>query len=389
MRRWLAVPALSAAVVALALCPAPPRVAAQNLPSEETFLTADGIQLRGLFHRSEKNPSSDPVVILMYAPGPGRDMNKGDWKGLAERLTKEGYNVFRFDWRGHGKSTDIKDTAKFWNLATPQMLNPNPFTGPWNTKLITGAPVGKTNKIKNEFFYKDLRSAERYIPAYLLDLAAVRYHLDNKNDSGDVNTSSIYLIGAESAAGIGIAWMATEWHRPAAAPTPNQLAPLPTYQYVPQPLNGGIPLEAATDISAAIWLSPARPTAFPEPLIKSWLSKYSPKMRENNPMLFLHGDKDAKGKAGAEFYFNDVLVANPSRGSTLQRLTQTFLTPIKEAGTLSGADLLGNNDKLKTEKTILDYMTAIQKERAKLIRKNRGFTSPYAISLTSFGIPAP
>ena len=54
----------------------------------------------------------------MYAPGKGNDMDKGDWKGLAKALSNEGYNVFRFDWRGHGKSKDIKDTFRFWGLAT-------------------------------------------------------------------------------------------------------------------------------------------------------------------------------------------------------------------------------------------------------------------------------
>ena len=82
-------------------------------PDEESFLTADGIQLHGLFHRSLKNPGSDPVVILLYPPGKDNSMLKGDWSGLANRLTKEGYNVFRFDWRGHGKSFDIKD-SEYW-----------------------------------------------------------------------------------------------------------------------------------------------------------------------------------------------------------------------------------------------------------------------------------
>ncbi len=396
MRRWPAVLIIFPAFVALALFPQAPEVAAQNTPTEETLLTADGIQLRGLFLKSEKNPASDPVVILMYSPGPGRDMNKGDWKGLSERLSKEGYNVFRFDWRGHGKSTDIRDTTKFWNLAMPNNQFPNPFSGPWNNKLITGAPTGTGKKIKNEFNFKDLRSPwERYLPVYLLDLAAVRYHLDSKNDGGEVNTSSIYLIGAELAATIGMAWMVTEWHRPSSAPTPNQLAVpggLPTYQYVPQPLNGGVQFEAAGDISGAVWLSAAKTTAIPDAMIKSWVSKVAPRMRENNPMLFLYGDKDTKAKSTSEFFFNEVLVANPPKSSSLQKLTQTFLVEVKEAGTLAGVNLLGNNDKLKTEKTIVDYLAAIQKERAKLIRKNRGYTAPWSILLSGsagFGYALP
>src|SRR5262245_59382816 len=135
MRRWMAVPFLFA-VVGLSLFPEAPEALAQgNDPVEETFLTDDGLQLRGLFLQSDKTPSTDPVVILMYAPGKGNDMDKGDWKGLAKALAKEGYNVFRFDWRGHGKSKDIKDTARFWGLAMPpNNVNPNPFTSVYNTR---------------------------------------------------------------------------------------------------------------------------------------------------------------------------------------------------------------------------------------------------------------
>ena len=72
-------------------------------PVEETFLTADGVQLHGLFTKSTKNSGTDPVVILLYPPGKDNTMAKGDWKGLATLLSKQGYNVFQFDWRGHGK----------------------------------------------------------------------------------------------------------------------------------------------------------------------------------------------------------------------------------------------------------------------------------------------
>jgi hypothetical protein len=381
------------AVAAASLCTAP-RSAQGADPVPETFRTADGIQLNGLFHKSEKSPNTDPVVILLYPPGKGNDMDKGAWKDLANMLAKEGFNVFRFDWRGHGKSKDIKDPTKFWNLATPQRAQPNPFTAIYNTRLITGAPLRPNAKIKNEFDIKDLRGDPvRYLPMYILDLAAVRHHLDVKNDAGDVNMSSVYLIGAEAAAPIGMAWMATEWHRPATLPPQNQFfgSEFPTYVFVPQTLNGGITTEAGTDISAAVWLSPTRPASVPEPLIKTWVAKTAPKMRDT-PMLFLYGDKDNSAKRQAEFFYKEVLVAEP-KGGALQKLDQTFIREVKNAGDLSGVKLLGDNNKLKTEDTILQFIAAIQgKARAKLIRKNRGFTEPWFIQLIGnggFGFPMP
>jgi len=384
----MAVPLLFAAIT-LALTIDSPTARAAD-PAEETFMTADGVQLRGLFEKSEKNPGSDPVVILLYPPGQNNDMNKpGDWKGLSARLSKEGFNVFRFDWRGHGKSTDIKDTKKFWNLPAPNDVdqNPNPFTSPWNNgKMITGAPTRNSVKIKNELSFKDLKNPVAYAPTLLLDLAAARYHLDSKNDGGEVNTSSIYLIGTEQAATIGFAWLVSEWNRPASVPNPNQLAApvigaFPTYRYAFQPLNGGIINEAGADISGAVWISPLRATSVPQRTIQDWVSRGATKLRENNPMLFLVGDADAKGKKEAEFFFNEVLVANPPKKGALDKLDQTFLQEVKGGKTLVGSQLLGQAT-IKVEDTIVEYLKSRQKDRSKLIRKNRGFTAPWAIDLT-------
>jgi hypothetical protein len=355
-------------------------------PVEETFLTADGVQLNGLFTMSTKNPGTDPVVILLYPPGKDNTMAKGDWKGLATLLSKEGYNVFQFDWRGHGKSTDIKDPARFWNLqGQNDQFQPNPFTGPWNSsRLIRGAPGGANRQIKNELHYKDLVNPVRYAPTYLIDLAAVRHHLDTKNDAGDVNTSSIYLVGSDIAATIGLAWLTTEWNRPAFLPTPNQLAyngpgGFPTYKYVPQPLAGGLPNElGGGDVSGAIWLSPARPTSVSENLMKSWVSG-TPKLRENNPMLCLYGPKDLKAKAQSRFFVDEVLVATPPFNSSLTKLDQSVQLEVKNGEGLNGVSLLGEN--VGTEELILQYLAAIQKNRAKLIRKSRSFTAPWSIQL--------
>ncbi len=408
MKLRLITPLLFATLVVGLLVPQSPRALAQEPPEAEaeTFKTADGMQLRGMFQKSAKNPASDPVVIMIYPPGKDNHMDKGDWKGLSRMLAKEGYNVFRFDWRGHGKSTDIKDTTIFWNRFSQADPNPNPFTGPWHTnRMITGAPTAGSRIIKNDLFYKDLRDPVRYAPVLLQDLAAARYHLDSKNDVGEVNTSSIYLVGAESAATVGMAWLMTEWNRPAFAPGAAQLLgpvgiPLPggfpSYKYVPQPLNGGVGVEAGADIAGAIWLTATRPTSVSERSIKDWMSRYATRLRETNHMLFLYGPDDAKGKAQADFFFNEVLVAKPRPGTALQPLDQTFEMPVKGGGKLSGVSLLGAAAGGATEETMIKFLAAIQKERARLPRKPRNFVTPWFVALqgipgltVGFGFPSP
>jgi len=381
----MAAPLLFAAFAATLLPTSTPRALAQKAPDpvEESFKTADGVVLRGIFHASAKNPGNDPVVILLYPPGKDNSMNKGEWKALANKLATEGYNVFRFDWRAHGeKVTDIKDTNKFWL---------NPITGPANNKYIFGA---NKKPLKNELVWKDFappgapaaqlaQNVKKYSPVLLTDLAAARTHLDQKNDNGEVNTSSVYLIGAQEAAAVGMAWITAEWQRPATHPV---LGLGQTYQICPQP-GIAVATEAGETIAGAVWLTAMRPenTPFTENNLKGWASKLAPKMRENNPMLFLYGGTDATGKRNTDFYYNEVLVADPKKGSTLQKLEQTFSKEIKGTN-LVGDKLLGNNKELGTEDRMMAFLNEIQKERSKITRKKRDYATPYFIDLTFLGI---
>jgi hypothetical protein len=385
MRRWLAAPLLFALIAFCSYVDAP-QVQAQakaSPPEEETFITADGIQLHGLFHRSAKSPGTDPVVILLYPPGKDNNMLKGDWGGLANRLAESGYNVFRFDWRGHGKSNDIKDTTKFWQ---------NSITGPWNLKFIKDAPPRKP--IKDTFYYKDLINPGSYMPVYLTDLAAVRAQLDLKNDAGDVNTSSIYLIGAEGAAAIGIIWMAAEWNRPQFAPTPNQLGMSPRYEYVPQQLRGDFE-SAGNDISGAVWLSGSRPMSMSKAVVNGAISgilpngsrmMVTPKIRDNNPMLFLYAAQDKKGEGEAKYFHVEALVGKGDPKNGLRPLNANYLKTIAKGGALSGVGLLGDNEKLGTETDIMKFLDAQQQERKSIVRKNRGYNNTYFIKLNDFGL---
>jgi hypothetical protein len=371
MSRPLAFLSLAAAVALLAGLAGPPPAPAQVKPVEENFTTADGVRLRGLFHRSPRPAEGDPVVVLLYPPGPGHSMDSpGDWAGLTATLNGKGFHVFRFDWRGHGKSTDITDPDEFWNRKAP----PFTATGIWNQKYVKGLkdkPVRNTLSVQ-----KDIDP--RYFPVYVNDLCAARMHLDAKNDLGLLNTSSVYLIGAGDTATLGLLWMAAEWLRPAIHP---MLGGGRMYTITPTKVVVNPP--AGADIAGAVWLSATRPPQVKEKVLEGWVD-IAPKMRANNPMLFLYGAQEpAKPGADGKFFFEHVLTAGGSK--TTNPLDQTFLTPI--SGTrLSGVDLIGKGSDLSTRETILRYLAARQKDRVSVVRKERKYVTPYYINLAHFGL---
>lgn len=384
MRRWMAAPLVFALALALASQEAPRARAQPPGAVEETFKTADGMELHGVFHATTVDASRAPVVVLLYPPGPDRDMSKGDWKDLTKMLNEKGYHVFRFDWRGHGKSTKITDKDKFWRNIYLNGQNCN-----FNAYIKGGPPKMPT---KNDLSVKDLgTNANRYMPAYLNDLAAVRYYLDTKNDNKELNSSSIYIVGAGDAAGLGMAWLTTEWKRPAVMPTVNQLGFGATgYEFVPQQLRNAVFDEGGADFAGAVWLTATKPSSMPAQTIQWWVSNkdIAPKIRENNPMLFLYAEKDtagaASGKRQSEFFFNEVLVADPKKGSSLEKLEYTFLREVKGGEQLQGLKLLGQNATLKTEDTILQYLAARQKDRQRTQSKPRKFDNPYFVDVRFF-----
>lgn len=380
MQRWMAAAVILAAAIGW-LAHSPPTTIAQpkDGPAPEAFMTPDGMELIGLFHPTrnakDNKPSEAPVVVFLYPPGIDQDMTKGDWASLAKKLNENGYHVFQFDWRGHGKSKNIKDKDKFWGNS---YLNRGQLSF---NKYIRGGPPKMP--LKGDLDIKDLgTNAIRYMPAYLNDLAGVRFLLDTKNDKGELNTSSIYFVGAGDAAALGFAWLAAEWTRPQVAPNVNQLGiGIPRYEYVPQPLVGGIFNEAGNDYGGAVWLTASRPASFPEATIKRWVADQR-KIRENNPMLFLYAEKDAKGRADSSFYFDQVLVAKPRKGSNLTELPQTFMHDVKGAEKLQGVKLLGE----RTEGNIVEYFAAIQKTRARIAAKPREYKDLYFVDVLAFGL---
>jgi pimeloyl-ACP methyl ester carboxylesterase len=377
MRRLLVAPLLLAAV-GLALDP-PPAGAQPAKPTEEAFTTADGVRLKGLFHRSPTGGTQgDAVVVLLYPPGPTNTMLKGNWDGLVAKLNGEGFHVFRFDWRGHGGSTDITDPIGdgtffngFWT---------NAITGRWNYRYVRGAGQ---RPVKNDLRVKSDITDGRYFPVYVTDLAAVRLHLDQKNDQSQVNTSSIYLVGAGDTATLGMMWLAAEWQRPAVAPMlPGGLQ----YKCVPQSTLVPPDPPAGADVAGAVWLSADRPNSISEATVRGWAAS-AVKLRDNNKMLFLYGADDADGERDAEAFFHRVLVAEGRRNG-LSPIEQTFLYPIAKTR-LDGLGLLGQSLDPPPEAKIVEYLAARQKDRVTMIRKTRNYVSPYYIDVARFGVASP
>lgn len=334
-------------------------------PIEESLTTADGVLLKGRFHRSPNGWKQQAVVVLMYQPGPGQSLqNMTHWDGAIRELNRAGFHVFCFDWRGHGKSTAIVDAELFWS---------NPITGPWNRKHVRGA---NQQPAKTTLSVGDI--LPRYFPAYVQDLAAVRFHLDGKNDTADINTSSIYLIGEGDTAALGFLWLTAEWVRP------SQLRALgtgPRYKVVPMVPNAVVGRPAGQDVAGSIWLNASRPPAIQDSLLRGW-SNHALSLRTENPMMFMFDEQDAQAKSESRMYYDRVLAAKGNKQLGIPPLEQTFLIEVK--GMKPRASLLGQD--LETEGTILKYLTARQGSRGYLPRFERRYAEPYLINLSHFGL---
>jgi len=359
-----------AAAAAAALPAAAQDKPAVKVDSEaESFETFDGVKLQGVFYKA--NPGklkNNSVVILLHAfkaPNPTKGLDD-----LAKTLAADGYHVLQFTFRGHGSTpTDVTPDV-FWKYRV-------------NADYVTGA---RANPPKSAIVLKDLKGDGReYYPYLVNDVMAARVHLDRMNDNGAVNTSSVYLVGVGDAVDLGLFYATAEWYREAKKPN---LAPA----FEPKIVSPARTLQdtevAGKDIAGAVWISPAKNPGMSDQSVKALLSKYAVRLRDETPMLFLNGEKDAKGKAASKFYFNDVLVAVPRPGSKVAKLSQTFHVELKGPGeSLVGADLIGKKTGL--EEKVLEFGGKVHEERkSKPPIPARGYTKPLLITPQQFGIGA-
>ncbi len=360
--RW---PVLAAAAL-FALAPLSfaqaPKVESESIQ----FESADGVQLQGTIYKaimtgtdkivSAKAEGDAPVVIMLH-PFLG-DPNAKEWDGLAVVLASRGFHVLRFDFRGHGKSTVI--SKNFWD----SQLYPE------NTKVFN--VLARTKPLAQKLENAQLKNEKGYWPVMVNDILAARVAVDKMNDNSKLNAASVYLIAVGDAAPLAMMYMAAEWTRPQ-KPTEAQAKFIRTL-----PLLNVEPRESAgKDIAAAVFVAPAYPTSITERNVTNWVKTF-PDMRDSNAILCIHGDGDAAGKKFSNTLVDDILIANPKPGAKVNKLNFTLARPIKSSK-LTGVDLLNPTKSPDTEKQILDYLTAVEKDRKNVTKVvNRNYNdAPY------------
>lgn len=353
-------------------------------PIPETFQSADGVKLQGVYYDAvapKSGPAKAPVVLMLHAWN--QDPNEAVWEDTAKQIAARGAHVFRFDFRGHGKSKDIVG-RDFWDPRMPWF--------PINKAFIKGSEKAAT---KVTIDVKEFNV--KYYPMLVNDIAAARAHLDKKNDAGQLNSSSIYLLAAGDAVNLGMLFTAAEWKRERKRPNADLIN---LYVNPRRELFTGFD-PAGPDIRGAIWLgphpAPSAATTIGTEDIKRWvMSDYALDLRMETQMLFLYGKQDDRAKAMTNTLYDSVLkildprdpknkdkkLSGGPQGKALPNPDQSFKQSID--GKLNGAKMLGNN--LGTERFIELFIAKVEEDRRNKERTpNRNWDKPLYIDVAAFG----
>jgi pimeloyl-ACP methyl ester carboxylesterase len=287
--------------------------------------TADGVELVGTYYRGRSGRDT-PSVLMIHRYG--SDRTKGDWGALAESLQREGFAVLTFDLRGHGGSTSV---------------NPQFWTFPANVQNIRTFGSKKPLTITfNEF-------KSGYFPWLVNDVIAARRFLELKNDAGELNANSMFVLGAQEGAALGLMFVAEEFNRTY------------TIGFVPLQSNGTSHI-AGDDIAGGIWLSLAlRPNLAtglaPNMDVSRWFRSH-PQIRDKVPMAFVYGDQDRQAKLDADTVWNLLNARGAARTERHKLDTRIDIKGTNLAGTaLLGQPGLGVNGK------VIEFVKKVMAER--------------------------
>lgn len=345
-------PALAVVLAALASAgPAGAQAEKKPISNRVDFQTADGVVIKGTMYPAQ-GEKKEAVVILLhhFDMKKGGSSKKDGWQDLAAALQADGYPVLSFDFRGFGDSTEVSK-EKFWS------------------KRHNGLGGFKTSAVKKK---AASISHTQFQPAYyanlVSDIAAARAYLERRNDAGEVNCSSIILIGAGDGAAAGAAWMYNEARRrrdKTMAPMPGFVAPVPaSIDADPE----------SKDIAAAIWLSISPTIGGRDAYLKSWTVEAG--RRQKIPIAFLNGKaKDVKSRNIAEKLLAEIKPAGAKpkeakEGAIGKEKDGMKLTGMKVFETeLVGERLLDAD--LGTFKWIKDHLKEVLEERGNKERTDR------------------
>lgn len=324
---------LVAVALAIGLSPSP-RVLAQELEKPEVakFDTADGVRINGLFYRCPTKGA--PAVIMLHNIGDSSQKEK--WVELAKTLQTD-FSVLTFDFRGHGKSTDID----------PSLY----FKYPFNVKTTKGASPNKT-----KLDWKDIDKSA--YPVFVNDIAAAHSYLErSKNDLGMCNTQNTIIIGAEQGATLGAIWANSEWHR-----YKIDFAP-PFYQIRPENRPEGQYLSALVALSISPKLG--------NRVVSLGGTLLYPCKENKMPALFITSEGDPKDKESIKDRDTSRAVEKFLKFTGKKedkKLTSTFAIELKGAGKLRGVDLLvkslAADNKTSTADGIKTYLKQVIAENS-------------------------
>lgn len=219
--------ALWSAIAALTLLPA--RSLGQAQPQRIRFETVDEVEIQGKFYAGTKQ---SPTVVILHKME-GQSQAK-ELAALAGELSKKGYAVLLFDWRGHGGSTTVG--PGFWDR-TKYAFNTS-GAGGWRGPAVL--PKNQPRDISYKKFNRN------YYPYLVNDLAAAKLFLEQRNDANDCNASNLIFVCEEDACILAMMWAATESFRFKVTVPPLGVGGQPMPERKPQ----------SRDIVSMIFLSP-------------------------------------------------------------------------------------------------------------------------------------
>ena len=228
------------------------------------FRTVDGVDLTGTFYARPATSKEKACVILLhdFTKKNGGDSHVDDMDKLAEDLQADGYDVLSFDFRGHGDSKNVTDV--FWTFPHNRLVAPQGFN-----------PKSPPSSIDQKSF------PASYYPHLVDDVSAAKAFLDRKSSGKEVNSANVVVVGCGQGAGIGMAWMFSQYrlHRQKGV-KPNRAPDFDDPE--------------GKDIVCGVWLTPSAQVEGITVPYKEYLDELE--LTHKVPMLFVYGDQDDKGK---------------------------------------------------------------------------------------------